>query len=167
MAAYDEIKFCIRCGHPVEIRPAFGALRPVCAACGRTHFVDSKVAAALLLEQDGKVLLVRRTNSPEQGRWTLPAGFVDGGEDPEAAALRETLEETGLTARITGLADVIGGQEHPEGASIVIVYRGEIVEGRPEARDEADEVGFFGPDELPELAFRATHRVLERWRKGK
>ncbi|MBI4770668.1 MAG: NUDIX hydrolase [Chloroflexi bacterium] len=129
--------------------------------------MDPKVAAALLLEWDGRVLLVRRVNTPEQGKWTLPAGFVDGPEHPEAAALRETLEETGLTARILAVEDVIGGQEHPHGASIVIVYRGEIVAGTPVARDDADAVGFFGPDELPELAFDATRLVLTRWSTAK
>ena len=142
-------------------------MRPVCPNCGRTHFVDPKVAAAVLLEREGKVLLVRRTISPELGKWTLPAGFVDGPENPEQAALRETLEETGLQARITGLEDVIPGHEHAEGASIVIVYRGEIMEGDPEALDESDAVGFFGPEELPELAFAATKRVLEKWRHRK
>ncbi len=167
MAAYDDIRFCVRCGQPVELRQAFGAVRPVCPNCGRTHFVDPKVAAAVLLEREGKVLLVRRTISPEQGKWTLPAGFVDGPENPEEAALRETLEETGLRVRLTGLEDVISGHEHAEGASIVIVYRGEILEGEPEARDESDAVGFFGPAELPELAFAATRRVLEKWRGGR
>ena len=165
MAAFDQIKFCVRCGGAMELRQAFGALRPVCPHCGRTHFVDPKVAAALLLERGGKVLLVRRAGPPEQGKWTLPAGFVDGAENPEAAALRETREETGLTARVTALDDVIAGQEHSEGASIVIVYRGEIVSGEPTPGDDADALRWFGPGELPELAFAATKKVLGRWKR--
>jgi len=54
------------------------------------------VAVAVLIERDGKVLLVRRANTPQKGMWTLPAGFVDAGEDPAQAAERECLEETGL-----------------------------------------------------------------------
>ena len=56
--------------------------------------------------------------------------------------------------------DVIYGLEHPRGASIVIVYRGEILEGELAANDDADAVGFFASGSLPPLAFDATKQVL-------
>jgi ADP-ribose pyrophosphatase YjhB (NUDIX family) len=166
MAEFDEIEFCPACGTRIDHREAFGRVRPVCPNCGHVHFQDPKVAAAALVERDRKVLLVRRVNVPERGKWTLPAGFVDFDEDPRLAAARECKEETGLDVRVTDLVDVIYGQEHPRGASIVIVYRAEIAEGDLGAHDDADAVGFFGPDELPALAFLATRVVLERWRRG-
>lgn len=165
MAEFEAIEFCPACGTRVELQEAFGRNRPVCPNCGRVHFQDPKVAAAALIERDQKVLLVRRVNTPEQGKWTLPAGFVEFDEDPRLAAMRECEEETGLKVRVTDLMDVIHGQEHPRGASIVIVYRAEIAEGHLGAHDDADAVGFFGPDELPPLAFRATRVVLDRWRR--
>jgi 8-oxo-dGTP diphosphatase len=164
MSPLDEIKFCPACGARLERREAFGRTRPVCPSCGRVHFEDPKVAAAVLVQQDGRVLLVRRVNAPRRGLWSLPAGFVDAGEDPQVAAGRECLEETGLRVRITGLHDVIAGREHPRGASIVIVYRGVVEGGILAPRDDADAAGFFGPDELPGLAFDATRQVLKRWR---
>jgi len=124
------------------------------------------VAAAALVERDGQVLLVRRINEPQQGKWSLPAGFVEFDEDPRQTAQREALEETGLEVRITELFDVIAGVEHPRGASIVIVYRGEIIGGEPSPGDDADAIGFFSPAELPPLAFEATRRALDRWRSG-
>ena len=57
----------------------FGRERPVCPQCGWIHFADPKVAAAVLIEKDGRVLLVRRTNEPFRGLWTLPAGFINAG----------------------------------------------------------------------------------------
>jgi ADP-ribose pyrophosphatase YjhB (NUDIX family) len=138
----------------------------VCPSCGRIHFRDPKVAAAVLLERDGKVLLVRRANVPEQGKWSLPAGFVDDGEDPALAAERECLEETGLRVKVTGLMDVIFGKEHRRGASIVIVYRAEVEGGSLAPKDDADLAGFFGPEELPPLAFEATRQVLARWKRN-
>ncbi len=165
MAEFDKIEFCPACGARVELQEAFGRIRPVCPKCGRVHYQDPKVAAAALVERERKVLLVRRVNMPEQGKWTLPAGFVEFDEDPRLAAMRECEEETGLKVRVTDLVDVIHGQEHPRGASIVIVYRAEIAEGQLGAHDDADAVGFFGPDELPPLAFRATRLVLDRWRR--
>jgi len=140
----------------------FGRQRPVCPQCGWIYFADPKVAAAILIEQDGRVLLVRRINEPYRGLWTLPAGFVDADEDPMRAAERECLEETGLTVRATGVLDVIAGREHPRGADFVIVYRGELLAGELQAGDDADEVGWFGRDDLPQLAFQATRAVLHR-----
>jgi 8-oxo-dGTP diphosphatase len=162
----DPVNFCPACGTPVEQQSVFGRMRPVCPACGRVHFHDPKVAAAVLVERDGRVLLVRRVNEPQHGKWSLPAGFVEFDEDPREAAQREALEETGLEVRITDLFDVIAGQEHPRGASIVIVYRGEITGGEPKPGDDAGALGFFSPAELPPVAFEATRRALERWRSG-
>jgi ADP-ribose pyrophosphatase YjhB (NUDIX family) len=115
---------------------------------------------AVLIEKDGQVLLVRRANDPQRGLWTLPAGFVDAGEDPILAAERECLEETGLQVKVTGLLDVIFGLEHPRGAHIVIGYWGTIVDGVLRAADDVDRVAFFSRDDLPELAFSATRKIL-------
>lgn len=154
---------CLRCGTRMVERVSYGRPRAVCPACGYVHFEDPKVAAAVIVERAGKILLVRRSFGPEEGKWSLPAGFVDGGEDPQQAAVRECVEETGLTVRILGLSDVIYGQEHPRGASIVIVYRAEVQEGTLRAGDDAAEAAFFAPSELPPLAFRATEAAVRRW----
>ncbi|MBI1794085.1 MAG: NUDIX hydrolase [Chloroflexi bacterium] len=155
-----EISFCPRCGAQVERAERFGRVRPVCPQCGWIYFADPKVAAAILLEQDGRVLLVRRANEPFRGLWTLPAGFVDAGEDPARAAERECLEETGLTVRVTRVLDIIAGREHPRGADFIIVYQGEIVNGQLRAADDADLAGWFEYQNLPALAFRATQIIL-------
>ncbi len=164
MAGIEAARFCSACGSPLERRMAYGHMRPVCTSCGRVHFYDPKVAAAVMVVKDGRVLLVRRVNVPEQGKWALPAGFVDAGEDPRQAAARECLEETGLRIRVTDLIDVVFGKEHAHGASIVIVYRGEVEGGELNAKDDADAAGFFGPDELPPLAFHATRKVIDAWK---
>ncbi|MGC8855596.1 MAG: NUDIX domain-containing protein [Anaerolineae bacterium] len=161
MAREDEVKFCIRCGTPLEHSLLFGKMRPVCPQCGWIYFADPKVAAAVLIEKDGRVLLVQRNNEPFRGDWTLPAGFVNAGEDPAEAAARECLEETGLHVRVTGVLDVIAGREHPRGADFIIVYRAEIQSGEMIAGDDAAAVQWFAKDQLPPLAFRATRIVLE------
>ncbi|NIS81370.1 MAG: NUDIX domain-containing protein [Anaerolineales bacterium] len=160
MSTKQSINFCMICGHRMHTREAFGRARPVCPQCGHIHFQEPKVAAAVLVQRDGEVLLVRRVNVPEKGKWTIPAGFVDAGEDPASAAVRECFEETGLQVSITELLDVISGREHSRGADIIILYRAEIEGGSLAASDDADEVGFFAPDAMPPIAFEATRRAL-------
>ena len=157
---YAEYKFCPRCGTALLHEERFGKVRPVCPQCGWIHFLDPKVAAAVLVEQDGRVLLVRRVNEPFRGFWTLPAGFVNGGEDPAEAAARECLEETGLSVRVTRVFDIVSGREHPRGADFVIVYHAEVVGGELSPNDDADAAEWFPLKDLPPLAFRATQKVL-------
>jgi ADP-ribose pyrophosphatase YjhB (NUDIX family) len=114
----------------------------------------------VLIEQDGNVLLVRRVNEPFRGLWTLPAGFINGGEDPAEAAVRECLEETGLSVRVTRVFDIVAGKEHPRGADFVIVYHAEVVGGELNPADDADAAEWFPMNALPDLAFRATQKVL-------
>ena len=156
-----EFNFCPRCATPVAHEQRFGAMREVCPSCGWIHFVDPKVAAGVLVVKDAQVLLVRRVNEPYRGLWTLPAGFVNGGEDPAEAAARECLEETGLSVRVTRVYDIVAGREHPRGADFVIVYQAEVIGGEMQADDDADAVEWFAKNNLPPLAFRATQKVLQ------
>jgi 8-oxo-dGTP diphosphatase len=157
-----EVKFCIRCGTPVEARKIAGELRPGCPSCGWIYFPDPKVAAAALVEKEDKVLLIRRVMTPHQGKWSLPAGFVDAHEDPARAAERECLEETGLTVHTTKLLKILSGREHPNGADIVLIYKAEITGGILLAGDDADRAAFFSRDKLPPLAFKATIETLSQ-----
>jgi 8-oxo-dGTP diphosphatase len=158
----DQINFCPRCGSRLTHEQRAGRERPVCPSCDWVYFPDPKVAVVSLVFRDGQVLLARRVNTPQQGLWTLPGGFVDAGEDPARAAERECLEETGLTVQVTELVDVLSGQEHPRGAHILIVYRAEILSGMVKPGDDADRVAFFELNNLPPLAFLSTKQILNR-----
>ncbi len=107
------IKFCPRCGTELIERLHTGKVRPACSTCGWVYFPDPKVAVAVLIRKNDQVLFVQRRYDPQKGRWTLPSGFVDAGEDPKVAVQRECLEETGLVIGEIRLLDVIFGQEHP------------------------------------------------------
>jgi 8-oxo-dGTP diphosphatase len=157
----SDIHFCPRCGSPTKMEFVYHRERPVCPACGWMYFADPKVAAGILIENDGKVLLVRRVNEPFKGLWTLPAGFVDADEDPARAAERECLEETGLIVQVTTLLDIRWGREHPRGADFIIFYRGQVTGGTLLAGDDADEVAWFNFTDLPQLAFKSTATILK------
>jgi len=158
-----QLNYCPQCGHRLEDREAHGRLRRACPACDVIVFREHKVAAGVLVHRQGEVLLVRRRLDPQRGLWSLPAGFVDFGEDPAETALRECREETGLEVEIAGLLAVVAGREHQRGADIVIVYSARCVGGDLAPADDVDGAAYFGPDRLPPLAFRATTVALRAW----
>lgn len=166
MSKSREAHFCPMCGTGLETRERYGMQRPICPACGHIVFFMPAVAVLALIMQDDKVLMVQRANDPKKGLWVLPAGFVEWDEDPAAAAAREVLEETCLTVKIDRLLDVFHTPDDGGMADIVIAYQASIVDGTPTAADDAADIGWFSKDELPELAFLPTERILARWVAG-
>jgi 8-oxo-dGTP diphosphatase len=163
-----EMNYCPCCGHALVDKFLFGRVRRKCPDCGFVFFRDPKVAAGVLAEQDGKVLLVKRLYDPHMGDWALPAGFVEIDEGPVRAALRELTEETGLIGRIRGIVGTYHIRSDPRGSIVTILYHGQIVSGELKAGDDADEVRFFTPEELPKnLAFASTRQALCRWLRSK
>jgi 8-oxo-dGTP diphosphatase len=160
----SDFRFCPRCGQPLLEREAFGRRRPVCVACGFVHFRDPKVAAAVLLGDNGRVLLIRRAVDPGRGFWALPAGFVEIDELPHEAAAREALEETGLHVEIGDLLR-IRLMANPDKPGLLLTYRGQVIDGQLQANDDVSEARWFGADELPwsELAFETTRESLREW----
>lgn len=158
--------YCPHCRAGLRDEFVFGRTRSVCPECGFVHFRDPKVGAGVLAERDGTVVLVRRAVLPALGAWCLPSGFVEYDEGPEQAAIREFREETGLEVRLTNLLDVRQYQNDARGPGVVILYRWQVVGGEPIPGDDASEVGFFGPNELPEdIAFATHRRVLAHWQE--
>ncbi len=160
--APDYIAYCSRCGSPMITRQVSDKPRRACPECGFIHFTDPKVGVGVVVMQNGKLLLVRRRMKPERGKWSLPAGFIDYGEDPKEVAVRETLEETNLDVAVEKLVDVYYNPAANGGASIFILYQAQLLGGIPQAGDDADDVGFFALDALPEIAFASTRDIIQR-----
>jgi len=150
----------------METREYGGKLRRRCDSCGNVHFTDPKVGVGVLVVTDGRILLVRRAMMPKRGKWSIPAGYLDFGEDPKLTAAREVLEETNLKVRIDGLVDVYHNVDALQngGASVFILYRATLLGGVIAAGDDADDARFFAIDDLPELAFTSTEDAIDRWR---
>lgn len=103
-------------------------------------------AGAVIRDQLGRLLLVRRAAAPARGTWSLPGGRVEAGETPDQAAAREVLEETGLVVEVGDqLASVTIG------AYLVHDFAATVVGGDLLAGDDASEVRWVRPDELEEL----------------
>jgi ADP-ribose pyrophosphatase YjhB (NUDIX family) len=124
------------------------------------HYRDPKVAACVIFRWDGGIFLSRRAIEPGYGRWTFPGGYADRGEVVEAAAIRETREETGCDVR---LDDLLGLYSYPGQTAIIVVYRGTVVRGAPSALHESLEARSFATADIPwrDLAFPSTREALE------
>ena len=155
---------CQTCGGETEERTVDGRLRPVCRSCGAVTYLDPKLAVAVVVQRDGKVLLGRRgEHTRSAGKWSFPAGFVERGEVVEAAAVREVQEETGFVIELGPLVSLISS---PGETVVLAVYTGKIASGAEHAADDLTELGWFAPDALPELAFPHDVEILGRLRSG-
>jgi ADP-ribose pyrophosphatase YjhB (NUDIX family) len=147
-------RFCPRCGIDLVDDAR-------CPRCGERHVIRTVPAVGMAVVESGRLLLVRRRWEPMVGHWALPAGFIEGNEDPAATARREVAEETGLQVRPAGLLGAFPGGG-PGGRILLLVYRGVIEGGRLEAGDDASEAGFFGLFRPPSpLAYGPHRQVLD------
>ena len=112
--------------------------------------------------RDDRLLLVRRTMEPGRGRWALPGGYLDIGEDPRLAAMREAAEEACVDVRVGPVIDVFANPPD-EGGAVFVLYAATWVAGEPAPGDDADAAAFFSRGDLPALAFRSTAHVVEHW----
>ncbi len=124
------------------------------------------LAVDIILELQGKVLLIERRHEPLG--WALPGGFVDIGESPANAAVREAKEETSLDIEVTAQLHAYGAPTRdPRGHCVSIVYCARVTSDKPpQAADDARALALFGWDELPALAF--DHATIladyQRWK---
>ncbi|HET9327127.1 MAG TPA: NUDIX hydrolase [Candidatus Eisenbacteria bacterium] len=160
-----RLRYCIRCGTRLVRRDDHGRPRATCPECGHIHYRNPAPAAGILLRKSGGVLLVKRKFEPAAGAWCVPAGFMEYGESPERCALRELFEETGLSARLTGLFGVYAGFDDPRVRAVLILYTAERTGGRLKPGDDAIDARYWRLSRLPRrIAFAAHRRALDELR---
>jgi 8-oxo-dGTP diphosphatase len=143
------MKYCPDCGSLLEMCELEGRLRAFCPHCQCIHYLQLKVGAGAIIEQEGKLLLLQRTQEPFAGDWNIPAGYVEADEDPRQAVVREVLEETGLEVEVDELVDVYFFADDPRGNGILVVYRCHVVGGTLQETDEGRLPTYFTPDTIP------------------
>ena len=157
----ENFKFCTRCGGALGEMEVEGIDRLVCGNCGFVQYLNPTPAAGVCLTQDGKILLVKRAAEPKKGLWQIPAGFLEVNENVEECAVRELKEETNLDVELTGLIGVYSVFDDPRYVCLLVIYSGRIVGGELQAGDDAADICYFSPDELPQIAFECHKRVIE------
>lgn len=159
-------QFCPKCGERLEFRPQAGQSRLCCLGCGFIFYRNPAVGVAVVLLKERQILLGRRARGQYQGKWCIPCGYVEWGEEVRAAARREFLEETGLDVEIGPVYAVHSNFHNPESLTVGIWFRGSLIGGALQAGDDLDMVGYFPLDALPEpLAFPTDLLVLEQLRQ--
>lgn len=164
----ERYRFCPYCGGPLD--PSVPSPHPtghlVCGACGGMVYLDPKVAACVITDIDGKILLLRQNYGRHRDSWMLPGGFVDKGEQVELAALRELREEAGVNAALDKLVGVFS---YPHWPVVVIIYSARLEGVTPVPGEETAELRLFAPDAIPWnlLAFPSTRDALRAYLDGR
>ena len=159
------VRFCSRCGGELAFGPIEGEERDrlACASCGFVSYVNPRlVVTTLPITDRGEVMLIRRGIEPGRGQWAQPGGFLEIDETVRDAAVRETLEETGL---IVEPGRIVGLYSRVHAAVVVVAFEARIVGGAPAITRESLETRPFAPDAIPwpEIAFETSVRALRDW----
>ncbi len=123
----------------------------------------AKVGVGVIIEKDGKILLMKRAGLNGRGTWSGPGGHIDYGETLEETARRETKEEVGVN--ITNVRFMVVTNDvmvRSKRHYITIWMRGDYASGKPRinSRGEVTEVGWFEWKKLPKPLFKPYENLL-------
>lgn len=157
--AIPAYRHCPYCG--AEMDPLVGTSQR-CPACGHRHFWSPTVGVAVVLIENERILLGRRSC----GKWCIPCGHVEWGESIEEAARREFAEETSLDVALGPALAVLSNSHNPAHLTVGVWFSGTRLSGEPKAGDDLTEVDFFAWNQIPELAFPTDRQVIDMLRQA-
>lgn len=164
----SEKKHCHFCGGILEERFTEGRNRKYCVRCAGPIYENPVPATCtIVVDENRRILLVKRSVEPKIGSWCLPGGFMELDETPEQGALRELKEETGLSGKIKLL---LGVRANPSPMYQTVLMTGYLVHdftGNPIAGDDASQVKWFPVDNLPEIAFDSHSHFISIYNSAK
>jgi 8-oxo-dGTP diphosphatase len=107
------------------------------------------------------LVLIKRLVNPRAGKFAMPAGFINKGEGPRQAVVREVLEETGLVVEVVRALDEL---PVPGPNQFLCFYLVTVVGGELKAGSDAGEVAVYKLDALPtDVAFPLHDHVIKDW----
>jgi 8-oxo-dGTP diphosphatase len=158
--------YCSQCAAAVELMEVGGEPVWRCPSCGHRQFRRQIVGVAVVVVEDGRLLMVQRRYGHDAGAWCIPCGHVGWDEDVREAAKRELEEETGLLVELDGVFDAHTTFHDRNRHNAGIWFTGHRVGGTLRAGDDAVDAAFFAFDDLPTpLAFDTDERVIEKLRE--
>ena len=158
----EPYQYCPMCGTILEEGVIEDKERKFCPSC---HFVDYKnpLPVAIAIAVKGKkFLLIKRGLAPRKGTWGSPSGFIEVGETPEEACLRELKEETGASGQLDRLVGVDRIEDKEVyGDMLVVRYLIKVGDEKITPGDEVEDVRFFDIAELPDYYARHNSDIIE------
>lgn len=145
-------------------------MRPASTAGGDRRYPERPIVGvgAVVVDGDGRVLLVKRERPPLAGEWSLPGGCVEAGEGLDEAVRREVLEETGLVVEVSSFLGVVDRRfrdaaGRTEYHYVLLDYRCRPTGGSLLAASDARDVAWAHPSDLVAYGLAAdTHDMIDR-----
>jgi ADP-ribose pyrophosphatase YjhB (NUDIX family) len=161
----SSLNYCSNCGASLRLGPIEGEFRDrlACSSCGLIAYVNPRLVVTTIPVTDaGDIVLLRRGIEPGKGWWAQPGGFLEVDETVTEAAIRETIEETGL---IVEPGEIVGLYSRLEAAVVVIAFEARVTGGEPRLNPEALEIRTFEPEAIPwqGIAFKTTYWAIRDW----
>jgi len=164
-------KFCPVCGSPMTPFMEDEFPREKCGHCGWVHYHNPRPTVSAIISRDGKILLCHRSADPGKGKWDLPGGFLEEQELAEDGMKREMREELEIEIEIVRLTGIFGPSYYPFGGQDAyntdIYYEVKVPDGEIKAVRGSDvtEIGWFDPNNLPNMAFSSNVEAIKNWLK--
>ncbi|MDV2581586.1 NUDIX domain-containing protein [Alkalibacillus haloalkaliphilus] len=151
------MKYCSKCGELLNLNQGNESrAKKICPHCNWKWYSNPvPVVVVLVTTEKGDIVYARQEQYPK-GVWSLVSGFVDKGENAEAAAIREVKEETGLDTKVEEYMGSIVSKDKPD--DIYLMFHCKVTGGELQAGDDADEVK-IAPVSTDELV---TNSIAEK-----
>jgi ADP-ribose pyrophosphatase YjhB (NUDIX family) len=137
-----------------------GKERSQCPACGFVLWRNPAPVGMALIEHEGRLVLIRRSEAPLADYWAPPAGYVECGESVPEAVCREAQEECGL---LIALDSLIGVYSQAAVDVLIVAYSAHSCGGDLRAGDDASDARLFDAMELPLQQPPADGTATDRW----
>lgn len=163
-------RHCPRCGAPLQLQSVDGTPGLRCSTGDFTFYQNPHSAVAAVIRNDrGEVLMVRRSQEPQRGKWDFPGGFVNWGEGPEQAIRREVHEELGADFQLDRVLLSYHDWYPYQGLNVsvnALYYEGRL-KGPISANHEILALTWFAVPALPtDTSFNSVEQIIHRLQQG-
>jgi ADP-ribose pyrophosphatase YjhB (NUDIX family) len=158
----EPFQYCPICGRALELGVIDGKERKFCPNCDFIDYKNPLPVAVAIAVKGKKVLMIKRGVAPRKGAWGPPSGFIEVGETPEEACLRELKEETGVSGQVVRLVGVSRlGDKEVYGDMLMVRYLVKVGDEEITPGDDVEDARFFDIAELSDNYARHLSDLIE------